>query len=792
MKSNLSHLDINVVNVDNLNEESIQNLKLNNLILVIGDKKFILCRHLYKIFNVRGLKGNIKVDKSSYIKENEKFVTYLLTKCLEVKNNKMTLSSFVRIEQNLANFLLWINKNNIHIDYSIDNIKNTFFSYIDEFRKRYAEKELKIKPYAKVNGIAKVLADVYNTNNFYNITFDNNNNGYDYFRTNELSIDECIYREKNNIIVPLHNLILNVDGYRVFIFKFVYIDYFASRNGIFVNIKSYSETNLNFAKYMYEKIIIDKNNGSSSNSLHSKINNFFHILKWANDNKFIFNDSISNAKNIFQEYSIYLKQCYREGIYTKAQNEKHRSAHKMLKSIYNDDNNYILGDIRLISSSSNESTTVRSDEEESQYHYNFYSKIFNQITDFVLNKQNYPLRLDLVNNGYWCLPSSKKRYIEINSNNSIQAFDSSRGVIKKVEELMTQYQVNKYRAEKQVRMLDNSFRQNNTKYSRSRLELAKIAQKAFYMLFLSNTGMNDSNACTLEWRKEYNTNKNKVKFSAIKYRANGETVDFQIQSKFIISWKKYLLLRQYILQGKHFNHLFFEGYGNKAYLSKGQKLGSYSSYINNKFSKIFDVNLPKISSKILRVNKITKVAKNHGLIAATDIAQNSLSTLIRHYQGENKETTGIQLTDYFEQLNKSIFNNNDRINETAIGACASEIKYNHTDKNQKNFIDCSKKESCLFCRDYRLHADKKDLQKLYSLKYVINECKYIAKSENHFISVYGDVLKRIDNIEKQVLEDKKMTPNEMNLIKNEVFEKEILHPYWEHKLEMLLEIGVLK
>lgn len=791
MKNDLIPLDMDLVNVSSLNEESIKSLKLYNLVLDIKDKRLYLYRYLFGSFSKKGIENGIKVDYSSYISENEKVVLYLLQQAIKVNRNKITLSTFIRIEQNVLGYLLWIENNNKYIGDSIDSSKNTLLSYLDEYREKYNKGLIKYKPIGRVNDIINMLGIIYNTNIFYPITFDSNNEDYTYLHTNELSIEECIQRERNNTLIPFHNLILNVDGERLFIFRFVYTDYIATSNKIFVSKKSYTPYNINFARYMYEKTVTFINNGYSRKTLSNINIDTFHLLKWANNNDFKFNYSIDNAKKIFKAYTLYLKQSFREGKYKRPQHARHYAAYRMLKSIYQDHNNFILGDIKLISTFFDGETTEKSFNHEAQYQYSFYTKFFNQVTDFILNKKNYPLRLDLVSNSYWCIPGSQ-RYIEVGSSDSLQAFDSNSGVTKQTEEIMKQYGIVRSSAKHSVDRLNNIIKQNNIMYSRNRLELAKLAQKAFYMLFLTNTGMNDSTASTLLWSKEYEIQKDKVKFSTIKCRAKGKTVRFQIQSKFLILFKKYLTLREYLLKNNHFEHLFFEGYSATAYVSNEQFKGVYSSKINAYFSKKFDRSLPKLNSKTLRVNKITKTAEEHGLIAAADMAQNSLSTLIKHYQGESKESTGKQLTNYFQKLNSSIFNENDRMKETAIGGCASKIEYDYANNNKESFQDCKKQESCLFCEDYRLHVDKEDLQKLYSLSYIIKESRYIAKNESHFISVYGDILKRIDNIEEQVIEDKGITLSDLNSIKNDVFENEVLHPYWEHKLAMLLEIGVLK
>jgi hypothetical protein len=311
------------------------------------------------------------------------------------------------------------------------------------------------------------------------------------------------------------------------------------------------------------------------------------------------------------------------------------------------------------------------------------------------------------------------------------------------------------------------------------------------MLFLANTGMNDSIAATLKWNSSYSIEKQRHKFRNIKYRAGNKIVEFEIGSGFVKDFKKFLELRSYILGEKSFEDLFFVGSRDNVSLSPRQRQGSFSSIINKRFKNHIDSDLPTITSRILRVNKTYQSIKQHGIIAASQLAQTSISTLIEHYQGASDELVTEEFGEYFNTLNDNLFNNSDEQIETAIGRCSS-VNSPKQLKVPQNFIGCDKKEGCLFCESYRLHAEKEDINKIFSLKYIINECKYIARDEEHFKSVYGVVLNRIDNISQELIQRNYVTKREMKEFEMDVFENENLHPYWEHKLKTLITMGVLK
>jgi len=127
--------------------------------------------------------------------------------------------------------------------------------------------------------------------------------------------------------------------------------------------------------------------------------------------------------------------------------------------------------------------------------------------------------------------------------------------------------------------------------------------------------------------------------------------------------------------------------------------------------------------------------------------------------------------------------------------CSSHVNYN---KPKQKFIheqlkdNCERKEGCLFCEHYRLHTDKEDITKIYSLQFIIHECRHIAKNEKQFQDIFQPVLLRIRNIEKDLMQSGKISKDMLMEYKNDVFEKEILHPYWNFQFDKLLKMGILK
>ena len=505
-----------------------------------------------------------------------------------------------------------------------------------------------------------------------------------------------------------------------------------------------------------------------------------------NQENFLYIKDLSEAINIFYHYTYFLKNKMRLGQYSQGEaHTKHASAYKLLYTIFNDKENNLLSAVTLIPNSRN-SKYEKSSDEDKKYHYNFYYNFFHQVTDFLLNNHPYPLKLNLSNTEIWCLPSMRLFFDK--NQDFPMAFNPENGQVRSIESFQEIYNIDNTNIIKaKIRVFKNTIDKANLLKSKKRMELASHALKAFYILFLTNTGMNDSTAATLAWDEDYTIDSAQQKFRNIKYRAGNKIVEFQIQAKFINDFKKYLQLRDYLLDGYSLEYLFFIDSKNNARTTNSLKRGIYSSYINSFFINNLDAELPNISSRQLRVNKAHQVIKQDGIIAASQVLQSSVSTIINSYLGESKESTGEQLTDYFNKLNQNLFSISCDDIPTSIGKCNAP----DNPKIQYQNNTCQKSENCLFCEHFRTYADAEDLQKLYSLKYLINECKYIAKDKQHFDSVYGAVYQRIKSIESYIIQTKQQSEESLKRFELDVFEHENLHPYWEHKLSMLISIGVL-
>lgn len=563
---------------------------------------------------------------------------------------------------------------------------------------------------------------------------------------------------------------------------------------LFVNPSSYDAPRSSLMNYLLEDMIIKKHQeGKTFRTITAGIHKIVKFVNWI-DTEAKFPATITEARSVYQRYTRHLKSEIRLGNLSQGEAHVcHSSARNMLRAVFQDAKGEITYAIANIPNK-RDGGRAKSSDDDIAHSFRFYTQLFDQISDFLLQGKEYPFLLNLPAEDLWVIPSStwiKPQH----SNNDLQAFDYKTGRVRDEDEIKNIYNLRFLRDGRWARRaLLEALNKNNTDLkSDRRMKLGVIAAKAYFMHFLAITGMNDSTAGLLLWSDEFQIEKTKQKYRNIKLRAGNKPVEFQIQSKFIDRFRKYLELRNYLLNTNKCEYLFFEGYSKKAKLGSRQTSGSRSSVINAYMKKTFDKTLPIINSKQSRVNKTHQVIKKSGIEVAAKLAQSSRATILKHYHGESDKTSGYQISEFFDHLNSNLLNEEKSSIETNIGRCSNhDHPGEYQDEVSSIHPDCKQPEGCLFCDKHRIHPDESDIRKLFSLQYVINQSRYVAKSEEHFNATFWPSLNRIYSI-VSVIENLSDSKKALVLeVKEDVMVNENLTEYWEKKLTFLIDAGVLK
>ena len=326
-------------------------------------------------------------------------------------------------------------------------------------------------------------------------------------------------------------------------------------------------------------------------------------------------------------------------------------------------------------------------------------------------------------------------------------------------------------------------------HNHSRQDRAVAAHTAFVLLFIANTAMNLAQVLELPWDGDYEVGIERQGFRVIKGRAGNRVVYFEITAAFLPTLKRYLQLRNYLLNGAACDRLFFSMGPNQ--VGPPSKMKDYA--IDNLFGilRMIDPRLPKINPREWRAAKSDWLIRHSDPATAALVLQNSESTVLRAYAAGSETIHVQEMSNFFERVADLVMNKGQTIVrgvELAVGACSSFGAPHPVEGNVPVAPDCRGPEGCLFCDKFRVHADERDTRKLLSCRYCIQQTSHLAASEEHFQRLFGPILDRIQQILDEV---NRRVAGMVERVRLEIEEEGELDPYWAGKLEMLMELELV-
>ncbi len=377
------------------------------------------------------------------------------------------------------------------------------------------------------------------------------------------------------------------------------------------------------------------------------------------------------------------------------------------------------------------------------------------------------------------------------------AYDYDAGHVFTFEELKAQYghqctrkQMLRLRAEA-LRVIAAA---NRDLRSRSRVDRGILAVKVFMLMFVASTGMNPSQAVSLPCSPELdaaldNPRTERQGFRTIKYRANNRVVWFEIGVQFMPHFRRFLQLRRYLLAGIECPHLFF-GY-------KRTDLYAPVPWTADIFVNTFDIlhrfdpTLPKVMPTEWRAAKQDHVIRHNDPHTAARTMQHSVTTALRKYSNGSETAHQMEMGSFLAHVEKVVLACGQKVEhgETrSIGICSAPSHPVPISGQVPVQPDCKGPEGCLFCDQYRVHADETDTRKLLSCRHCIRKTSHLASSQEQFGRVFGVVLGRIGFILGEI--GRRDGPL-VERIEHEVDVDGELDPYWAIKLETLMELDLV-
>ena len=320
------------------------------------------------------------------------------------------------------------------------------------------------------------------------------------------------------------------------------------------------------------------------------------------------------------------------------------------------------------------------------------------------------------------------------------------------------------------------------------LQLCKVAHDCFLFMFILYTEGNESPVGAIPWDATSSVDTVIQSFRTIKWRSHTE-LDLSFEARFLVHFRAYLRIRETLVDGHDFKYLFgtFGRKNGPLPLDNG-----YSSTVGKQLRRLVDPNLTIFGFRELRAYHHHYKTTHHGIEAAAADANHTLGTALASYQAGNVADNIAQAGAFFTNLGLILASveQQQAARTTQAGSCdgqlipAKQLDEVSIQPNCRNFL------GCLFCDSNLIHFNAQDAHKLLSMAYIIEQLRLIQISPTEHGQVFDLTLNKIYWIIKK-MEGNPSLAAEITQIRIDVFEFENLTPYWQNKLRIFSEIGVL-
>jgi len=551
------------------------------------------------------------------------------------------------------------------------------------------------------------------------------------------------------------------------------------------------------------------------------------LLNWLNKTNTKTPTTLAEAKVVYKTFTTYLQHI------VKTHNPKKANA-KLDEDSFGGDQAYrvqlvirsflsqafhvetvnIEGTTERISRTYRQNSDYTIDQEGLDEALSYCFQFFEQVANFCLDAKPYPHKIRLLEHEALLTPEAKNQggvLATITGNRWSKSiyWNLSKGYLHSEEELCNLFiQSEEYGAlkglkkknAKRKQMLgvlqnkQNDLIEANKSFNHQyRLELGLRAMKAYFLVLLDITSMNDSTLATIKWEEDDFTEEKgeSVILRNIKRRAGNKEVVFTIQSIFMGSFRTFLKLRRFVLDGYDCDTLFFIGTGSNARLTSTIRKGQYGVRAHETLASFYP-KLKFFGSRRQREHAkrwAMKKSKGQTFLAAAWL-QHSPNVSEQNYPSESREETQNQIGNYLNYQHKVTMEVKDE-QFSSSGACNSSEAIPKADSETLSIKpNCQIKMTCLFCIHYRIKPIANEIHKLLSMEYVTKRHSILyARSQTQFDEVMGPILKRISLLFKVMEKKYPETKNVITEVRHDVFENQNLHWYWEKKLEQLWELG---
>lgn len=426
--------------------------------------------------------------------------------------------------------------------------------------------------------------------------------------------------------------------------------------------------------------------------------------------------------------------------------------------------------------------------------------LFSSISSLVLDFKPYPVRVTTARGESFCIVPHSYDRSEGDDSPGLLGWNLEMGVPRTREELRTRMaeagaKNPRHRSWAIARLTAKHLTAaNGDPQSPIRRSHASMAAVCFAALFLAETGVNLAQLLAMKWSPDLAASLQdasvvRQKFREVKYRTGGKAVRFTVSLAFMPKLKAYLALREYLVRDADWDTLFVV-VGHHA--QQRRLTGLSTQFLAQLYSR-FDtlgIVLPRISARQWRAAKQDWAVSNHGPVVAARLMGHSLDTALRSYSNGTDAAHKAEMGAFLASVEKTVLKpGNDPAGsiKSAVGVCIEFHKPLPIAASVTVQPDCRSTEGCLFCEQYRVHADATDIRKLLSCRHCVRLVGGRAGSIEQYHSSFGAMLRRVDFLLNEL---RKRDAALVDQIEQDVDLDGNLDAFWLSKLDQLYELGV--
>ena len=441
--------------------------------------------------------------------------------------------------------------------------------------------------------------------------------------------------------------------------------------------------------------------------------------------------------------------------------------------------------------------------------------LFDGLCDLVLEQRPFPFKLNLpgslgwAENHLWLFPTSLWRLPPHLRADGIRAkmgsnaswpYDYENGRLATVDEIEHRYKgrfrwERRHSAKASIRnataQLDKA---NANDHNTWRFSLGMVAQRAFLFLFICNTGGNEQVIRDIETDGTIDATVKNQQYRELKWRAGGKEVTLVAPATFMPRLRRFMKLRQYLLQDRTSPYLF-SGLGNRNN-KQPARIGNYE--LDQHYRRLLieiDPQLPKMGSRTLRASVDDYYLRHHDSVIAAAVMGHTVETEQKCYARGSANDHHEEMTLFMESVSESacrqrVMSLKDVTPVTPPleqgGRCDS---FGHPEALAAHAPvqpDCKDPQGCLFCNHRVLIAGDEDARKVASAAYVMEQ---LILGPKHEEALRPSIAKCDKDLEKIAA-----FPNcraMVERVRKDVYENENLTLFWADKYHLFLELGII-